>query len=226
MVNLQLENNAAAETDCIATIENNSDNIEAHLNLGLAYYRQEKYPKAIAEYGEIIQLDERDYRAYYNLGLAYSALNEYQKAIAEYQTALTHAVDSDKESKSPIYNDLALVYIMLGENKAAIVNLNKAVALNENNYYAYYNRGCAYHRQEDYTAAIQDFTNAIALQPNFTQAYVHRGIVSRQIGIKDMALKDFNLALKKYQNQKNIEQYNLVFNLKKQLFYALPNQIV
>ena len=226
LVNLQLENDVAAEADCIAAIENHPDNIEAHLNLGLAYHHQGKYQKAIAEDNKVIQLDKQDYRAYYNSGLAYSALNDYQKAIAEYQTALNYALDSGIESQSLIYNDLALVYVMLAKHERAILNFDRAIALNENNYYAYYNRGCTYHRQEKYRLAIQDFTRVIQLQPNFTQAYVHRGIVSHQMGAKDTAFNDLNWALQQYQNQGNLKQYKLVLNLKQQLFYAQPSQIV
>ena len=97
LINLQLENNFAAETDCLMAIENNFDNLEARLNLGLAYYRQGEYQKAIAQYQEVIQKDERDYRAYYNRGLAYLALNNYRLAITDYQTALMYSPNSNTE---------------------------------------------------------------------------------------------------------------------------------
>ncbi len=225
LVNLQLDNYAAAEADCITAIKYNSDNLEADLNLGLAYYRQGKYQQAIAQYQEIIQRDKRDYRAYYNRGLAYLALNNYQPAITDYQMALMHSPDSNIESKSLIYNDLALAYMMLGEDEQAVFNFTQAIALNSNNYEAYYNRGCAYHRQREYQAAIKDFSQAVQLKPDFTQAYVYRGILNHQIGAIDTAFNDLNLALKQYQNQGDREQYNLVLNLRQQLFYAQPSQL-
>ena len=226
LVNLKLKNNAAAERDCIEAIKYNSDNLEAYLNLGLAYYRQEEYEKAIAEYIQVIKRDDQDYRAYYNRGLAYLALNDYQLAITDYQTALVYSSDANTESKSLIYNDLALAYMFLEQDEPAVFNFSQAIALDTNNYNAYYNRGCAYHRQGKYQAAIQDFSQAIQLKPDFTQAYVHRGVLHHQIGAKDTAFNDLNLALQQYQNQGNRKQYDLVLNLKQQLFYAQPSQIV
>ena len=225
-LNLQLKNNAAAETDCIEAIKYNSDNLEAYLNLGLAYYRQGKYEKAIAEYQEVIQRNKRDYRAYYNRGLAYLALNDYQLAITDYQTALVYSSDANTESKSLIYNDLALAYIMLAEDESAILNFSKAIALNANNYDAYFNRGCAHHRQGKYQAAIDDFTRVVQLNPNFTQVYVNRAVLRHQIGQTDAAFSDLNIALQQYQNQGDRQQYNLVVNLKQMLFYSQPSQLV
>lgn len=226
LVNLQLQHNTAAEADCLRAIEYNSHNLEAHLNLGLAYYRQGKYPSAIAQYQKVIQQDTNDYRAYYNRGLVYLALNDSQSAITDYQTALNHSTDSDTESQSLIYNDLALARIMSGQTRQAIANITQAIALNDNNYSAYYNRGCAYHQLREYKAAIKDFSQAVQLNPNFTQAYVHRGILNRQIGATKVADQDFNIALKQYHDQGNREQYDLVSNLKQKLFYSQAHRLV
>ncbi len=225
LVNLQLHNNAAAEADCTTAIQYNPDNLEAYLNLGLAYYRQGEYEQAIATDREIIQRDEEDYRAYYNRGLAYSAVNNYHKAIADYQMALIYSPDSQIESKSLIYNDLAVAYVVLAKNEAAIFNFSQAIALDKNNYNTYYNRGCAYHQQGKYQAAIEDFSQAIQLKPDLTQAYVNRGILRHQIGEIDTALNDLNLALQQYLNQGNREQYDLVLNLKQRFLFTQLNQI-
>ncbi|MEM7594822.1 MAG: tetratricopeptide repeat protein [Cyanobacteria bacterium P01_A01_bin.83] len=226
LVNLQLQNYAAAKSDCIGAIQDNSSNREAQLNLGLIYYRQGEYAQAIAHYELVIQQDKLDYRAYYNRGLSYQALNNYQKAIANYYLALLHSRDLNPESKSSIYNDLALAYMMLSKNESAIFNLERAIALDANNYSAYYNRGCAYHQQGKYQVAIKDFSRTVQLKPDFTQAYIHRGILNHQIGAVDNAFDDLNLALKQYHQQGNSEQYDLVNNLKQQLLYTQPNQIV
>lgn len=226
LAELQLQQNIAAEADCKQAIKNNVDNLEAHLNLGLAYYHQQQYVQAIAEYQEVIKRDNQDYRAYYNRGLAYIAANNHRQAIGDYQKALNLAKDSTTESKSTIYNDLALAQIIIAQETTAILNLNRAIALNKNNYQAYYNRGCAYHRQGNNHAAIQDFSAAIQLQPSFTQAYVHRGIVHHHLGANHPAVEDFNLALGQYRDQNDQQQYDLVLKLKHQLFYAQPHQIV
>ena len=226
LVNLQLQNNTAAESDCIEALKNNSDNLEAYLNLGLAYYRQGKYQQAIAQYQQVIQRDEQDHRAYYNRGLAYLARKDYQSAIADFQTALSFAPESNRESKSLIYNDLALAQMMLAEDESAVFNFSKAIALNSNNYDAYFNRGCAHHRQRNYQAAIDDFTRVVELNPDFTQVYVNRAILRHEMEQTDAAFKDLNIALKQYQSQGDRQKYDLVVSLKQMLFYSQPSRLV
>lgn len=149
----------------------------------------------------MIQRDEQDHRAYYNRGLAYLARKDYQSAIADFQTALSFAPESNRESKSLIYNDLALAQMMLAEDESAVFNFSKAIALNSNNYDAYFNRGCAHHRQRNYQAAIDDFTRVVELNPDFTQVYVNRAILRHEMEQTDAAFKDLNIALKQYQSQ-------------------------
>ncbi len=224
LINLKLQNDVAAKDDCIAAIKINSDNLEAYLNLGLAYYHLEKYNLAIAQYQQVIQENNLYYRAYYNRGLAYFALNNYQQAIKDYQRALRYFSDSDLSSKSLVYNNLGLTYMIIAQDQEAVSNFNHAIALNSNNYHAYNNRGGVYHRQGKYQAAIKDFTQAVQLQPNFTEAYVHRGIVRHQIQEKNTAVRDLNIALRQYKQQGNSKQYQIVLNLKHKLFNAQPTQ--
>ncbi|GAB4547164.1 MAG: hypothetical protein Tsb0014_41770 [Pleurocapsa sp.] len=226
LVNLQLQNYGAAQVDCLEAIADNSDNIEAYLNLGLAYYRQEKYNDAIAQYQEIIHRKKSDYRAYYNRGLAYFAQENYQNAIADHRAALMFITDSNIEAKSLIYNDLALGYMMLAEYQPAVLNFERAIALNKNNYSAYFNRGCAHHRQEKYELAIRDFSQVIRLRSDWTQAYISRGILYQKIGQSEAALRDINIALQQYQKQGDRLAYNLVVDLKHQLFNPRPDLLV
>ncbi len=226
LVNLQLQNYLAAEADCKTALEYIQDNREIYLNLGLAYYRQAKYPQAIAQYQQVIKRDRHDYRAYYNRGLAHFALENYEQAISDYNLALTSSHSLNAESKTLIYNDLALAHMMLEDYQQAIANFDRAIALEDHNYTAYFNRGCAYHRQEKYLAAIKDFTQVVQLKPNFTQAYVNRAILHHQIGQADAAFTDLEIALKQYQTQGDRLAYDQVVNLKQQLFYSQPSQLV
>ena len=123
-------------------------------------------------------------------------------------------------------NDLALAYMMLSKDEPAMSNFNQAIALDNSNYNAYYNRGCTYHRLGKYQAAMQDFSQVVKLNPHFTQVYVARAVLRHQRRQATAALSDLNIALKQYQNQGDRQQYDRVVNLKQKLFYSQPNQLV
>lgn len=225
LVNLQLQNYSAAETDCTVAVQYNSENTEAHLDLGLAYYLREKYQLAIAEYQEVIQRDRQDYRAYYNRGLAHYALQDYRQAIADYNLALMSSSLIANEQKTLIYNDRGLTHMMLKNYSQAIADTKQAIALEHHNYNAYFNQGCAHHRQGDYLAAIEDFTQVVQLNPDLTQAYINRAVLHHQLGHNHSALSDINIALQQYKKQGNHLAYAQVVNLKRKLFHSQPSQL-
>jgi len=57
----------------------------------------------------------------------------------------------------------------------AIVEFNKAIAINPNYAEYYYSRGYAYAGKKQHEEAITDFTRAIELKPDYVDAYVRRG---------------------------------------------------
>ena len=225
LVNLQLQNYSEAEADCNIALQRDPENIEAHLDLGLAYYLREKYQLAIAEYQQVIQRDRQDYRAYYNRGLAHYALRDYQQAIADYNLALMSPNLIANEQKTRIYNDRGLTYMMLKDYGQAIADTKHAIALESHNYNAYFNQGCAHHRQGDYLAAIEDFTQVVQLNPKLTQAFVNRAVLHHHLGHNQAALSDLNVALQEYEKQGDHLAYAQVVNLKRKLFYSQPSQI-
>ena len=114
--------------------------------------------------------------------------------------------------------------MMLAQYNQAIADLNRAIALQEHNYTAYFNRGCAHHRQGNYLAAIEDFTQVLQLNPNLTQAYVNRAVLHHQLQQDREAFQDIDIALQQYRNQGDRLAYERVFNIKQRLFPSQPSQ--
>ena len=80
------------------------------------------------------------------------------------------------------------------ERDKAIEANAKAIALNPNDDYAYYNRGIAYVQKSQYDRAIEDYNKAIALNPNYAYAYNNRGIAYVRKGQYGRAISDFQKA--------------------------------
>ena len=75
---------------------------------------------------------------------------------------------------------------------SVVADLTDAIKLDHDNQYLYYNRGCAYLYNKDYTLAIDDFTRAITIDQRLAEAFYNRGLArisagNRQEGIADLS---------------------------------------
>jgi tetratricopeptide (TPR) repeat protein len=82
------------------------------------------------------------------------------------------------------------------ENRRIIKKLGDLIDKEPGNELAYYYRGVAFIRLEEYQAAINDMSKAIELNPEYLQAYNARGVLYVFIYEYNKALDDFNRAIK------------------------------
>ncbi|MCS7027440.1 MAG: tetratricopeptide repeat protein [Bacteroidia bacterium] len=87
------------------------------------------------------------------------------------------------------------LYIEIKEYQKALADLDKAVQLKPDFYFAYWRRGIAYIRMEAYEKAIEDLTQAIKINPKFTGAYCDRGDAYLRLGQTKLAFKDYEKAI-------------------------------
>ncbi len=77
----------------------------------------------------------------------------------------------------------------------AIVEYNRAIALNPNYSLAYYRRGLSKEQLGDRSGANADYTRAIDLKPSFTDAYLSRGLSQGILGDWKAAVADYNVGI-------------------------------
>ena len=101
---------------------------------------------------------------------------------------------------------------MFSEQKA-IDDLAKAISLDGNNAYLYYDRANLYAASENYGKALADYDKAISIDGRLAEAYYNRGMVrvfagNVEQGVADLSkagelgLVDAYVAIKKYGNKK------------------------
>ena len=73
-------------------------------------------------------------------------------------------------------------------------DLGLAIQADKDNQYLYYNRGCVYMAERDYTHAIDDFTRAINIDHSLAEAYYNRGLARVQNGLKSEGIADLSKA--------------------------------
>jgi tetratricopeptide (TPR) repeat protein len=160
-----------------------------------------EYQNAVADYNQLLQLQPHDYRAYYNRGLAQVALGEKVAALADYNQSLQYTPSSSTLQRADILNDRGVVYLQLQEPQHAIADFTQAIALNENDARAYFNRACACHYEGDFLTALHDFDQVLALSPNHAQTYFNRGIMHYQMGNLGEAIADLQQAAQCFYRQ-------------------------
>lgn len=122
----------------------------------------------------------RDAEYYYNRGVNRAESGKFDKAEKDFE----NAIDIDKSYIDP-YISRGEMYLQNEEYQSAKYDLNEAILLDPENWYAYYLRGVAnmrlatskYSRINEY--AIKDFTSSIALKSSYEngKSFYYRGKV-------------------------------------------------
>ncbi len=121
LVEVLLNQPAAAIEDCTQALQRQSSNGEAYLNRGLAHYYLGQHQAAVEDATHVLQLQPDDFRAYFNRGLAWTGLGHYFAAIQDFDRALQLNPDIPEA-----YRDRALAYYSAGNPQQALIDLQKA----------------------------------------------------------------------------------------------------
>lgn len=107
--------------------------------------------------------------------------------------------------KSRMYLDKGIDYLYTSQIDEAIGFFDQAIKYDENNYEAYYYRGCAYSNNFKKDQAMRDWNKAIEIKPDYADPYFNIGLQYRRNNDYPMACYYFKLA-QKYGRQ-NMDDY-------------------
>jgi tetratricopeptide (TPR) repeat protein len=126
----------------------------------------------------------------------YQALlrRDYAKGI-EHLTRAIDLGDLSRANQALAYHYRGALYLKEERLEEAILDLDRALALNPRLATAYGDRGIAYRKQGRYELAMADYSEAIRLWPEWHDWYLHRGIALVAIGRHDEAIADYGRAL-------------------------------
>ncbi len=148
-------------------IELNPKDAEAHNNLGILYYNQNKFIEAEYEIKKAIRLDSNDAGAHNNLGALYYNQNKFIEAEYEYKKAIEL-----NPNHAGAHNNLGGLYYTQKKFKEAEYEIKKAIELKHDYAEAHYNLGELYSKQNKFKEAEYEYKKAIELNPNYTEAHV------------------------------------------------------
>ena len=163
------------------------------LNLkGLALYNQGKYQEAIECYDKALIVDPNFFMAKYNKGLALQRLSK-EKSSSSYDTMPKGLMPADWKplsySNKPVpseetdaLNDKGLDLYNQGKYQEAIEYFYKALSIDPNYKYAFYNIGVVFSELGKYQEAIEWYDKALRIDPNFSHALGDKRIALLSLG--------------------------------------------
>jgi Flp pilus assembly protein TadD len=161
--------------------------ILTHFNLGVQFYNQREFLKAIQSYQKVIELDPTYIEAYNNLGIIYQEIGNFDRAFGAYQKSIEINPQYEKG-----HNNLGILFYLKGRNEEALEAFQKALAINSNNIESHINLGVLYKKQGLLNKAIESYQKALDINP------FHREI-HYNIALLYVQLENIELAIGHYQ---------------------------
>ena len=188
-------------------LEWNPSDADGWYYLGRTKYNENRFSEAIDAFQRCLVLDPHNVKAEDNLGLSYEGLNETQKALLAFQTAIAWQADGSRKDAQP-YLNLGMLLAEQEPSDAALVYLQKAVALAPHNAKAHEQLGRAYLKLKRLKDAQVELEKAVQLAPNSSSLHFELGINYRDQGLKDQAKREFDRCAELNANHSSVDTPN------------------
>ena len=143
---------------------------EAYYRRGLARYKLNQFGLANSDFDKAIELNPDYAEAYYRRGRLQFWQSEYEVIETEYELSHSEAGTLNLKCSDTPPPDLT----------SSISDFDKAVELNPDYAEAYFYRGRAKDRSNQFASAVADFDKVIELQPDYVEAVHYREISKRK----------------------------------------------
>lgn len=169
------------------------DNWEYYYQRGLANNEVGNYADSIEDYSKAISLNCEILQ---NEDILYDIQDSVNKveSISSNSEKVKHIKALMTEGSE--YIEIGCDYLNKNNFNTAIEYFNRAIEINPNYKYGYFNRATAYAKLEDYQNAINDYNKVIDLDVNWADAYRFRGLTYYNMNLYNEAISDFNTLIK------------------------------
>jgi len=167
-----------------AELEIKSGNSEAYFFKGSYELSNKKYNNAVASFNACIDKNKNFAYAYFSRANAIVDMTDYIQSIGVNEDTNLRLKDDNKSKNSEIIVDYS----------SAIKDYNKAIELNPDFIFAYFNRANTYAKSKQFDKAIADYNKAIELDNRLREAFYNRGLVYLYNNDKTSAYGDLSKA--------------------------------
>ena len=186
-------NQTTNTTNNVVTSKENTP--ENYLQLASEFLQKENYPKAISYLSRYLENDPKNTNVLFYRAMAKGQLNDNYGAISDYEKII------ENNSNYPItvakfatvYNNKAYALVKLKKYKDALPFVNKALEIDEKEWFIWDTRGEIYFNIGKYDVAISDLSKAIKIEKHDNSYYL-RGLAYIKKGNKEKGCKDLSKA--------------------------------
>ncbi|UCF05510.1 MAG: tetratricopeptide repeat protein [bacterium] len=142
--------------------EDDSDNVEALLNLGVSYQNMGRFNEAAETLGRVVEHKPDHTMARIHLGCVLKAQGLHQQALEHYVY-----VQDDVNKSAVFHTDLGEVYYNLGRTEEAISELRAAIKIDADYWRSHFLLSFAYGDNGNVQEALEESRVASRLNPSF-----------------------------------------------------------
>ena len=170
---------------------NDADNLFAR---GAILSEMGKSQQALRDFDRCLAIDPKYNEALVNRGDILRKAGKTAEALEAFNTAIRIKPKGNPQ----VYNNRGVLHREEGRLEAALNDFNEAIRQNPSRIPALSNRANLFLQQtvKRYPDAIADYDRILALDPTNDNAYFWRGYARLKLGEKDLALKDYNDAIR------------------------------
>ena len=176
---------------------------ELYQNRSLYNYYLGEYEEGIKDAKEALKTDS-SMTTYWRLGINSNGAKRSAEAVAAYRKAITKTKDSS--DKATLYRNSSLAFRNVLDYKAALNELNTAIAYKKNYKDAYWTRAEVYTSMKKFLAALNDYDQCITLytdKSSLASIYKDRAELEYIMKDYDRALYDYNKMLELFPENQN-----------------------
>jgi tetratricopeptide (TPR) repeat protein len=178
---------------CRKEIEIQSRLIDSASNIPLTWFRRaasyaslKNYNNAFSDYDSALSLDSSFILVYFSRANSRYDLIQFIQSLDNKEDQISIGINTPKGNKQISSKDLENTYEMVNQD------FTRAIEIDSQFYFAYYNRGVVNCKIGNYKQAIDDFSEAIQCRDNFAEAIYNRGLIyillnENQKGCEDLS---------------------------------------
>jgi tetratricopeptide (TPR) repeat protein len=188
------------------------NNLKAFYNRGIALKDLKNYSGALFDFNKVISLNPQDAQVFYQRAMVYYELGKSESAYQDWGRACEidylkrKEIKETSEAKQHLFLKKKIkTYLESGNSffqeqayQKAIDDYTQVIQINgfsSAHISAFYNRGRAKAKLQDYEGALADYDSAILLDAQFAKAYFEKALIFSVLEQDELALESYTQAI-------------------------------